>query len=146
MDKQARAETLRDLIISKESNVVIGKAVGSDEIKRDIADLRAEREALQSELHGELNARAEREREKLLASLDESKREAVKGLVASTSRDQIEAERNALRAKMAADRLRYSHLSGALQYLDTGARIKAMYEKLSPEEREAFDALQKDSQ
>lgn len=141
MDKQARAEQLRDLIISKESSVVIGKAVGSDEIKRDLADLRAEREALQGELHGELNAKAERAREKLLASLDESKREAVKGLVASASRDQIEAERNALRTKMAADRLRYSHLSGALQYLDAGARIKALYENLSPEEREAFDAL-----
>lgn len=140
MTEQTRLETLRDLIISKTSGVVIGKAIGSDELKRSIGDLCAERDALKNELHSHANAKAEKDRETMLAAMDAQKRQAVKALV-SRSREELTKERDEVKAKLAALRISYSHLSAALQYLDAGDRVKSMYEALSPEEREAFDAL-----
>jgi hypothetical protein len=144
MDKQAnqaRVELLRDLIVSLKHGVVIGKAIGSDELKRPLAELEGERDALKAELSADAHAKAEQDRVVLLATKTEAKRASVRELVAANDEQKIRAARLAVRAELEELKAEYEALSGALQYLEAGARVQTLYDGLSPEEREAFDRL-----
>ncbi len=133
--KQARVEVLRDLIVSLEHKCVIGKAIGSDELKRPIADLRAERDALRAELATDPNegARAARQQAKR-----DARREAARKLTAKHTPEELVALRAEARKRLLAAKLEYDHLSAAVQVVESNQRLQAMLDAVTPEEREEF--------
>ena len=142
MDKQvnqARVEVLRDLIVSLKHGVVIGRAIGSDELKRPLAELESERDAIKAELSAEAHAKAEHDRDVMLATKAETKRTNVRELVAANDEQKIRTARLAVRDEIQELKAEYEALSGALQYIETGNRVQALYDALTTEEREAFD-------
>lgn len=146
MDKQARLETLRDLIVSLDTKVVIGRAIGSDELKRPLSDLRAERDALAAELNADWNDNAEAESVAHQQAKRDAKREAARKLVDTHTPEKLAELRAAARKRMLDAKLEYEHLSAAVQFVDLGLKFQAVLDGATPEEREAFEALlQKES-
>jgi Mg/Co/Ni transporter MgtE len=133
--KQARVEVLRDLIVSLEHKCVIGKAIGSDELKRPIEELRAEREALRAELAKDPNADARAARQQ---ARRDARRDAARKLTAKHTPDELTSMRADARKRMLAAKLEYDHLSAAVQVVESNQRLQKMLDAVTPEEREEF--------
>ncbi len=134
-EKQERVEVLRDLIVSLEHKCVVGKAIGSDELKRPVADLRAERDALRAELATDTNEAARTAR---LQAKRDARRDAARKLTAKHTPDELAALRAEARKRMLAAKLEYDHLSAAVQVVESNQRLQAMLDSVTPEEREEF--------
>jgi len=141
MDKQARLEELRDLIVSKTGSAVIGKAIGSDEVKRPLPELRAEYNALKSDVHSEHNERAEQARKAAQDTLSENRKRRVRQL-ASQSVSALKARRVALKEVIVNAQEELAEYSAAVSFIEAGERLKALLAAATDEEREALAALQ----
>ena len=141
MLKQARLETLRDLIVSKEGGAVIGKAIGSDEVKRELHDLREEYHALKLEVHGEQNERADRARKEAMKAAADARRVKVREL-AKRPLSELHQRRLALKAVITDAQDELAEYSSAVSFLEAGERLKAQLAAATDEEREALAALQ----
>jgi hypothetical protein len=141
MLKQARLETLRDLIVSKQGGAVIGKAIGSDEVKRELTDLREEYHALKLEVHAEQNERAERARKEAMTAAAEQRRRKVREL-AKQPLVALHARRTALKAVIFDAQDELAEYSAAVSFLEAGERLKTLLATATDEEREALAALQ----
>lgn len=138
MAKATRAEVLRDLIVSLEQKAVIGHAIGSDELKRPLEDLKAEREALREKSSVEDHARAESESAEHYQAKRDARREAARKLIAHHTPDELRQLRSAVKQRLLDVKLEYENLSAALQVVESNERLQAMLDSVTPEEREAF--------
>lgn len=138
MAKPNRAEELRDLIVSLEQKAVIGLAIGSDELKRPLEELKAEREELKAKTAKEDHARAEAEAASHRQAKRDACRDAARKLMAQHTPDEIRELRAAARGRMLAAKREYEHLSAAVQVLESNERLQAVLAQVTPEEREAF--------
>jgi hypothetical protein len=140
-DNPPRVKVLRDLVHSKKEGVVVGHAVGSDEIKRPLAELQAEYDTLRKELHADGHAKSANALEALLVNRKEEKRGAVLGLIKDLTYEEIIERRAKAREAQLAAKLEYERLSAAKHFIEAGQRLEAALAAATPEEREAYEAM-----
>lgn len=139
--KQARLEELRDLIVSKETNAAVGRAMGSTEINTDLDILRAEYEQLKGEQHASWNAASEAALQKRLESETEERRVQIRQLIKQHSLDELREKREAARLAQESARAEFAIYSAALSFVEAGERLRKQLEAATPEEREALALL-----